>query len=158
MSTVTRMGCVWDEILVTVDDFGAAMWGKCARGEGFGEPITGIKDTTVMELGPQNHIRGGLLGSVSIRVVCMDPLGKRPCGRLADPVTQRPPLTSKCSLRGSSSSLRKPFALEPHAPAVCTVYSALPRSFIKEYTLICIRDPTITESMFLKSLSKEYIL
>ncbi|CAE7677150.1 unnamed protein product [Symbiodinium microadriaticum] len=31
-------GCVWDEILVTVDGFGAAMWEKYARSQGFGEP------------------------------------------------------------------------------------------------------------------------
>ena len=60
-STVTRIGCVWGEILGTVDGFGAAMWEKCtqsqgfgifgpgraggdamARGGGVGEPITGI--------------------------------------------------------------------------------------------------------------------
>ena len=36
VTTVTRTGCVWDEILVTVDGFGAAMWEKCAQSHGFG--------------------------------------------------------------------------------------------------------------------------
>ena len=36
MSSVTRIGCVWDEILVTVDGFGAAMWEKYAQSQGFG--------------------------------------------------------------------------------------------------------------------------
>ena len=34
---VTRIGCVWDEILVTVGGFGAAVWDKCAR------TVTGIQ-------------------------------------------------------------------------------------------------------------------
>ena len=36
MSTVTRIECVWDEILVTSDGFGAAMWEKCAQSQEFG--------------------------------------------------------------------------------------------------------------------------
>ena len=32
-------------------------------------------NTTIMELGPQNQIRDGLLGPNSIMVVYMDPLG-----------------------------------------------------------------------------------
>ena len=32
--------------------------------------------TAMMELGPQNHNRDGLLGPKSITVVYMDPLGK----------------------------------------------------------------------------------
>ena len=35
-STVTRIGCVWDEILVAVDGFGTAMCEKCALSQGFG--------------------------------------------------------------------------------------------------------------------------
>ena len=107
------------------------MWEKCARGGrgrgrgGGGEPSTGIKDATILELGPQSHISGGLL----------------------DPATRILPLTSKSSL---TSSLHKPRAREPHTPAVCTVYSVLPRSFIEEYTLNYIRNPTITEGIFLK--------
>ena len=31
-----RIGCVWDDILVTVDGFGAAMWEKYAQSQGFG--------------------------------------------------------------------------------------------------------------------------
>ena len=31
-----KMGCVWDEILVTVDGFGAATWEKYAQSQGFG--------------------------------------------------------------------------------------------------------------------------
>ena len=53
VSTVTRIGCVWDEFLVTVDGFGAAMWGIFGPGRaggipgrggggGVGEPRTGI--------------------------------------------------------------------------------------------------------------------
>ena len=36
VSTVTSIGCVWDEILVTADGFGAAMREKCAQSQGFG--------------------------------------------------------------------------------------------------------------------------
>ena len=36
VSIVTRIGCVWDEILMTVDGFGAAMWEKYAWSQGFG--------------------------------------------------------------------------------------------------------------------------
>ena len=31
------IGCVWDEVLVTVDGFGAAMWEKYAHSQGFGD-------------------------------------------------------------------------------------------------------------------------
>ena len=31
IGTVTRLGCVWEEILVTVDGFGAAIWKRCAQ-------------------------------------------------------------------------------------------------------------------------------
>ena len=34
VSAVTRIGCVSDEILVTVDGFGAAMWEKCTQSQG----------------------------------------------------------------------------------------------------------------------------
>ena len=36
MSTVTRVRCVWDEILATVDGFEAAMREKCAQSQGCG--------------------------------------------------------------------------------------------------------------------------
>ena len=36
VSTVTRIGCVWDEILMTVDGFGGPVWEKCAHLQGFG--------------------------------------------------------------------------------------------------------------------------
>ena len=36
MSTVTRIGCAWGEILVTVDGFGSALWEKGAQSQGFG--------------------------------------------------------------------------------------------------------------------------
>ena len=36
MSTATRIGFVWNEILVTVDVFGDAMCEKCAQSQGFG--------------------------------------------------------------------------------------------------------------------------
>ena len=35
VSTVSRIGCVWDKILVTGNGFGAAMWEKCAQSQGF---------------------------------------------------------------------------------------------------------------------------
>ena len=35
VSTVTRIGCGWDEILVTVDGFGATKWEKRAQSDGF---------------------------------------------------------------------------------------------------------------------------
>ena len=34
--TVTKIGCVWEEILVTVDGIGAAIRKKCALSQGFG--------------------------------------------------------------------------------------------------------------------------
>ena len=48
-----------------------------------------------MELGPQNHIRDGLLGPKSITVVYMDPLGKNENG---DPnvVNHQPLRTVRC--------------------------------------------------------------
>ena len=36
VSTVTRIECVWNEILVTVDGFGAAMWGEARTVTGIG--------------------------------------------------------------------------------------------------------------------------
>ena len=35
--SVNGIRCVWDEILVTADGFGAAMWEKCARSQRFGK-------------------------------------------------------------------------------------------------------------------------
>ena len=45
VSVVTRIGCVWDEILVTVDGLGAAMREKYTQAQGFG--IFGLGRTMV---------------------------------------------------------------------------------------------------------------
>ena len=42
VSTVTRMGCVWEEILATVDGFGAPKREKRAQLQGFGVGAGGI--------------------------------------------------------------------------------------------------------------------
>ena len=54
VSTVARIGCVWDEILVTVDGFRAAMWEKCAQSRGFG--IFGLG---MLGVGGRYHGGGG---------------------------------------------------------------------------------------------------
>ena len=50
------------------------------RGPGLGISPRGSIYTTIMELGPQNHNGDGLLGTNSIIVVYMDPLGQRSKG------------------------------------------------------------------------------
>ena len=41
MPTVTRVGYVWDEILVKVDGLGAARREKCAQSQGFDQGVRG---------------------------------------------------------------------------------------------------------------------
>ena len=43
MPTVTAIGCLSDEILVTVYGFRAARWEKCAQSQGFGTHLENLK-------------------------------------------------------------------------------------------------------------------
>ena len=58
VSTVTRIGCVWDDSLVTVDGFGAAMWEKCAQSPGHWHQATT----------PGHDLRGGRGGGGAYHV------------------------------------------------------------------------------------------
>ena len=62
--TVARIGHVWEEILVTVDGFGAAICNKCTQSQGFGLSGTGPgrRGDTIWE--------GGGGGSVNCDHIC----------------------------------------------------------------------------------------
>ena len=65
VSTVTRIGCGWDEILVTVDGFGATKWEKRAQSDGFDLMMMMMTPAPQAEAGPrkkqaqENQATGG---------------------------------------------------------------------------------------------------
>ena len=57
VSTVTRIGCGWDEILVTVDGFGATKWEKRAQSDGFDLMMMMMTPAPQAEADPEKNRR-----------------------------------------------------------------------------------------------------